>query len=247
MRETGSSNAWPQRVSRVLTIAGGLAACLMVGLAHGQAPLGRYHVEADNVTVSGISSGGYMAVQLGVAYSSVFSGVGVFAAGPFACADAGDDANVNARRALGPCMAGRYELAQRIWCNLLLAICPGIDAPDAEASIRLAREKEASHQIDPLANVTRQRIFLLAGKDDKKVIPEVVDAAARFYEAFDPPPRIKYADATVWHTVSLRKVSRTATSATSVHRLSSAIATMTEQRKCCCVSMDRYTHTASIE
>jgi poly(3-hydroxybutyrate) depolymerase len=165
----------------------------MVGLAHGQAPLGRYNVEADKVTVSGISSGGYMAVQLGVAYSSVFSGVGVFAAGPFACADAGDNANVNARRALGPCMAGHYELAQRIWCNLFLAICPGADAPDAEASVRLAREKEASHHIDPLANLTRQRVFLLSGKEDKKVIPEVVDAAARFYEAFDPPPRIKRA------------------------------------------------------
>ena len=34
-----------------------------------------------------------MDVQLGVAYSSVFRGVGVFAAGPYRCADAGDDAN----------------------------------------------------------------------------------------------------------------------------------------------------------
>src|SRR5215204_928071 len=77
------------------------ATCATARAADAMHSLGRYGIDARKVTVSGISSGGYMAVQLGVAYSAVFSGVGVFAAGPFACADAGDNANVNARRALG--------------------------------------------------------------------------------------------------------------------------------------------------
>ena len=132
-----------------------------------------------------------MAVQLGIAYSSVFSGVGVFAAGPFGCADTGDDANVNARRALGPCMAGHYEYPQRAWCAVGLALCPGADAPDADASIRLAQEKEAQHRIDPLLNVKRQRVFLLSGNADKTVVPAVVDTVDRFYQAFVPPPGIE--------------------------------------------------------
>ena len=49
--------------------------------------LGSYNIDPKLVSVSGISSGGYMAGQLGVAYSGVFTaGFGVFAAGPFDCA-----------------------------------------------------------------------------------------------------------------------------------------------------------------
>lgn len=37
-------------------------------------------------TVSGISSGGYMAVQMHVIYSGEFTGAGIVAGGPFYCA-----------------------------------------------------------------------------------------------------------------------------------------------------------------
>ena len=50
-------------------------------------PLASYNVDPSLVSVSGLSSGGFMAGQLGVAYSGTFqSGFGVFAAGPFDCA-----------------------------------------------------------------------------------------------------------------------------------------------------------------
>jgi predicted peptidase len=49
--------------------------------------LGAYNVDPNSVSVSGLSSGGFMAAQLGVAYSDVFkTGFGVFAAGPYDCA-----------------------------------------------------------------------------------------------------------------------------------------------------------------
>lgn len=51
------------------------------------AALGAYNVDPSSVSVSGISSGGAMAVQLGVAYSGTFkTGFGVFAGIPFDCA-----------------------------------------------------------------------------------------------------------------------------------------------------------------
>jgi hypothetical protein len=50
-------------------------------------PLSSYNVNPATVSVSGLSSGGFMAAQLGVAYSSTFqTGFGVFAGGPFDCA-----------------------------------------------------------------------------------------------------------------------------------------------------------------
>ena len=61
-----------------------LAACAATGSA---ASLGAYNVHPDSVSVSGLSSGGFFAAQLGVAYSDLFkTGFGVFAGGPYDCA-----------------------------------------------------------------------------------------------------------------------------------------------------------------
>jgi len=49
--------------------------------------LAAYNVDPNSVSVSGLSSGGFMSVQLGVAYSDTFPvGFGVFAGGPYDCA-----------------------------------------------------------------------------------------------------------------------------------------------------------------
>ena len=42
-------------------------------------------------TISGISSGGFMAVQMHVAFSETFKGVGVIAGGPYYCAKNSSD------------------------------------------------------------------------------------------------------------------------------------------------------------
>jgi len=42
---------------------------------------------SKKVSVSGVSSGAYMAVQLQVAYSETFMGVGSVAGGPYFCAE----------------------------------------------------------------------------------------------------------------------------------------------------------------
>ena len=45
------------------------------------------HADLSETSVSGVSSGGCMAVQFHVAYSGLVSGVGVIAGGPYNCAD----------------------------------------------------------------------------------------------------------------------------------------------------------------
>src|SRR5690348_13229228 len=64
------------------------------GLSTGTTPLASasttslaaYNVGPSTVTVAGLSSGGYMAVQLQVAYSQSIFGTAVFAGGPYYCA-----------------------------------------------------------------------------------------------------------------------------------------------------------------
>ncbi len=63
-----------------------LAAAALASAADA-ATLSGYNADPNSVSVSGLSSGGFMAAQLGVAYSDTFkAGFGVFAGGPFDCA-----------------------------------------------------------------------------------------------------------------------------------------------------------------
>src|SRR6476646_7330373 len=52
-------------------------------------PLPSYGVDITQTSVSGVSSGGAMAVQMHVAHSSIMRGVGVIAGVTYDCADSG--------------------------------------------------------------------------------------------------------------------------------------------------------------
>lgn len=112
----------------------------------------------DAWTVSGLSSGGYMAVQLAVAYSSQVRGVGVFAGGPYGCV------GIDPTRAEGECTKG---------------------APDPVASRRDAERLAALRLIDPIENLAKTRAWVLAGGADTVVAEPVVHATARFFASFN--------------------------------------------------------------
>src|SRR5262249_55168703 len=63
-----------------------VAALVAGGAGHAAVPLPQLKVDPASITVSGLSSGGFMANQLGYAYANTFMGVGVFAGGPYMCA-----------------------------------------------------------------------------------------------------------------------------------------------------------------
>src|ERR1700737_4758240 len=82
-------------------LAGALGTCTALAASGSTATsLPAYNVGPQTVTVAGISSGGYMAVQLQVAYSQSIFGTAVFAGGPYYCAQG----SVNS--ALGYCENG---------------------------------------------------------------------------------------------------------------------------------------------
>jgi len=76
---------------KVLTVFPTLAAICLMMLAPSRTgaadKLRRYVVDPNAISVSGISSGGYMAQQYQIAHSKEIMGVGVIAAGPWDCAD----------------------------------------------------------------------------------------------------------------------------------------------------------------
>lgn len=114
-------------------------------------------------SVSGISSGAYMAVQMQVVHSSIMRGAGVVAGGPFGCADGRTD------QALGTCMEG---------------------TPDAHALAGQVRELAKGNLVDAPANLARQQVWLLTGSNDGVVRSPVVRSLEAFYQEFMAPERI---------------------------------------------------------
>jgi poly(3-hydroxybutyrate) depolymerase len=121
--------------------------------------LERYGAASDAFSVSGISSGGYMAVQMAVAHSKRVDAVGVFAAGPYRCA------GYSVARALGECMKG---------------------TPTAGESVREVQRLEGIALVDGSIGLKRMRAWLHAGAADPYVRESVVQAAQGFFAHFNP-------------------------------------------------------------
>ena len=68
-----------------------------------------FNIDINETSVSGLSSGGYMAVQFHVAYSSLVKGAGIIAGGPYFCAQDSQDTATNVCSCTGftPCQPGQ--------------------------------------------------------------------------------------------------------------------------------------------
>ncbi len=144
--------------------AGAMLAALSLPAAAGSPPeLPRLGL-GDETSVIGVSSGGYMATQLAVAWPERFSGLGVLGAGPWSCAQG------TLRRALGQCMTTR------------------LGAPDLdELSQRLEdyRELERVGSAEDLAGL---RVFIWHGKNDETVAPALGAALAEQFSTWLDAP-----------------------------------------------------------
>ncbi len=149
-------------MTRVLAV---LAAVLVAARALASDPLPALGADPV-VTVSGISSGGFMAVQFHVAHSSTVKGAGVLAGGPFYCAQGSMWAALN--NCTNP----------TAWAPV-----PPVELLRADAEV-LAR----GGLVDPVVNLAAARVWLFAGTLDRVVEPPVVEATRRFYALFKPPP-----------------------------------------------------------
>lgn len=114
-----------------------------------------FTIDADRITVSGISSGAYMAGQLHVAHSRLFRGAALIAGGPYYCAEG------SVTRGIGPCIQGGDLGTTRL--------------------TDYAREMSASGNIDAVNNLVGDPVWLFIGTLDDKVNADVAQSAADFY------------------------------------------------------------------
>lgn len=155
----------PAFVLRVALGAAGLFACA----ASHAASLDSFNADPASVTVSGISSGGYMANQFHVAFSSVVRGVGILAAGPFYCAKG------NVATALTDCTTPTVA-----------------NPPDPGYSIRVTDDYAANAAVDATSYLWESRVWLFSGTKDQTVYPVVVDRLLSYYRNYVNPANIAF-------------------------------------------------------
>jgi poly(3-hydroxybutyrate) depolymerase len=142
--------------------------------------LPRLGANSKQTSVSGISSGAYMAGQYQLAHSQDIVGAGIIAGGPYGCAESTfadtmpgpGTLFINVSKAINGCMLN----ALQSW---------GI--PDPRQLAERARRLAEHGRIDAIAGVKADRIYLFSGTEDRTVVPEIVAAAAAFYKALGVP------------------------------------------------------------
>jgi poly(3-hydroxybutyrate) depolymerase len=137
-----------------------LAGSLLGAAASAAVVLPKYNVSFDNVSVSGLSSGGYMAAQMHVAYSkTIKKGAGIVAGGPVYCSQG------NLGIATGPCMA---DTASR---NLPYLIS-------------VVNTWSGNGYIDPTANLANAKVYLFSGTIDSTVRQAVMNDLDSMYRNY---------------------------------------------------------------
>ena len=138
------------------------------GLVHAAVNLPALNIDTTQTTVSGLSAGGYMAVQLHVAYSATFKkGAGVVAGGPFYCAQG------SVVTATGACMASPAGIA-------------------VSSLVTNTNNWGSQGLIDPVANLQSSKLYLFSGTLDSAVKPGVMDALKTYYNSFVPAANVVY-------------------------------------------------------
>jgi poly(3-hydroxybutyrate) depolymerase len=120
------------------------------------------HADISAVTVSGVSSGGYMAVQMHVAHSASVKGAGVIAGGPYYCA-------------MGSLRTAYYNCMTPGWWTPLPRAAFLKSATDGVA---------AAGRIDATAHLSTAKVWLFTGTRDHTVLPEVVRELEAYYALY---------------------------------------------------------------
>lgn len=133
-------------------------------------------LRAGQVSVSGLSSGAYMAVQFEMAFSRTVMGAGIIAGGPYFCAQ-------------GSVLAA----TTRCSCNEELLNCSvragGTDVP---ALIAITDWFAATQTIDATSALASHRIWLFSGTLDSVVPQAVSDDLLSYYRHYIDANRIFY-------------------------------------------------------
>jgi poly(3-hydroxybutyrate) depolymerase len=115
------------------------------------------------VTVSGVSSGAYFAVQFHVAHSAIVKGAGAIAGGPYYCAQG------SIKTAYYNCMT------------------PSLLVPLPSTAVLKSQTEELARagRIDPTSHLATARAWLFTGSKDETVTRAVVEGLNAFYSGYN--------------------------------------------------------------
>lgn len=159
-----------------LKLLGSLLAFALIAACNTAKPapqLPRLAIDPSEVSVSGLSSGGFMAVQAHVAYSATFKrGAGVVAGGPYYCSE-GELTN-----AIGRCMAHSSSIP-------------------IPTLVNITKNWAAGGTIDSVSNLKASKVYLFSGTADNTVKAAVMDDLQTYYGSFIPAENTFYKNAIV--------------------------------------------------
>ncbi|MBS1158386.1 MAG: poly(3-hydroxybutyrate) depolymerase [Proteobacteria bacterium] len=148
---------------------------LLLGLANmalAAPPLPALNIDIKQTSISGLSSGGFMAVQFQVAHSATVKGAGVIAGGPYYCS------RDNLLTAVAQCSCtGEPSVPCAVTAN----------STDVPGLVRSTHELAARGLIDPPAALAGQKVQTLSGSKDTLVPTPIVRQLADFYTALGLP------------------------------------------------------------
>ena len=121
------------------------------------------NIDKHSVTLSGISSGAFMAAQLQFTHPEKFRGVALLAGGLYGCAEG------NPVRAVNSCMQTSSL------------------TPTAEELGSLIKTRASMGQIGSLKPVATHKVLLMTGKSDTVVHPDIVKTARSLYRTLGIP------------------------------------------------------------
>lgn len=150
----------------------------------------RLAIDHERVSVSGLSSGGWMANQFHIAFSSAIMGAGVLAAGPYHCA--GGTSWLCHWTPYGwltphdTCQA--VHVCTRSARKTYGPLAPYLGPPDAATSVDSTLRASANGTIDALENLRGDRVWLFSGQRDSLAPREVMEELRIYYRMlFDRP------------------------------------------------------------
>ena len=129
------------------------------------APLPTLNIDLKQTSASGVSSGGYMALQFAIAHSDIMLGSAIFGGGPYRCGAEG------VTTALGTCMQGQ---------------------PDPQKAIVETETAAANGLIAATDNILRHRVWLFAGYNDGVVKQSVMDSLYAYVTHYVPSAHVFY-------------------------------------------------------
>lgn len=119
-------------------------------------------------TVSGLSSGAYMAGQFHLAHADGVDGVALLAGGPYNCADN------SLMTALGQC------------------VDKGGEKIDVKQLVANTKQRSSDGQLATFDSYSHDRVWLFHGTADKRVARNVADAAHQFYQQLSTTITVRY-------------------------------------------------------